>query len=461
LSRWTKDNDVSSENLFATIGNALATGQKHRLPNIVNEGLMRDHLLADREIAAAADILLEAMEPGLAVKLIEVLTFRHPQDARQRCNLAAAMRMAGNLSGALDAVNSALALNPASVQAWHLFSDLAPVSELHHRVNAVVALEASIRTSNANHAQLNYALGNVLHRLGEHRSAFIQFSRGAERLRRGMTYSVEADIAGMERIAATQSTQTLAAVPQIETDVKPVFVCGLPRSGTTLVEQWLLRSGAFAPAGESSALSFAVANALRRDLNPPMRNRNDALSRLIELDLQRLASDYIANVAQSIGPERHFVDKALLNFLMSGLITRMFPQGKTIQLVRDARDSLVSIFRTYFGGLYPWALSITDLAVYIKAFGKLAEHWQGMLPGDRYLQVPYADVVTQPEKVGQDICRFVGVDWDQNYLDPAAIPSIAISASASQVRQPIHTHGMGAWRSYEPWIRDALEILDR
>jgi tetratricopeptide (TPR) repeat protein len=447
--------------LAALVSGALAACEKHRLPDLVDEALRRAHLLTDHDIAAAADILLEAIEPGIGVRLIELLTLRHPRDARQQCNLAAAMRMAGNLGGALQATLSALALDPANVQAWHLFSDLAPLSELDQHVSSMAALEGSIRTAPASHAQLNYALGNVLHRLGEHRSAFVHFSRGAERLRRGMDYSVEAETAGMQRIAASQSARALAAIPQIESDAMPIFVCGLPRSGTTLVEQWLLRSGTFAPAGESSALSFAVANALRRDLKPPMRDRNDALSRLLELDLQRLASNYIANVTASIGPERHFIDKALLNFLMAGMITRMFPQGKTIQLVRDPRDSLVSIFRTYFAGLYPWALSLTDLAVYIKAFRRLAEHWQEMLPSDLYVQVSYSDVVTQPEKVGQEVCCFVGVDWNENYLDPASIPSVAISASASQVRQPIHTRSIGAWRSYEPWIGEALEILDR
>lgn len=239
---------------------------------------------------------------------------------------------------------------------------------------------------------------------------------------------------------------------------RAVFVLGLPRSGTTLIEQVFLRIPGYGAAGEISDLSLIVGNHGRSNLTPPARDRLDLVRRSPQLDLATVGKDYLAATSR-FGPTARLVDKTPLNFLYCALIAAALPNARMILLRRDPRDNLVGIFRTYFGGLYPYAYELTDLARYIVAFNKLADHWRLILSHDRLLELDYEAFVADPETQGKALAAFVGEDWNSDYLDPTNVRP-AVSASAAQVRKPTTTANIGTWKNYAPWIGDALTVLD-
>lgn len=405
----------------------------------------------------------------LAVELIEHLliadacaVFRllaaQGGDAGARFNLAAGLRMLGELDEAATLCRGVLRERPEFAPAYHLMGDLAEPAECADWARAAERLLDAPSLAPAEPPQLHYAAGLLHHKAGDYAAAFAQVSRGAALLRARSRYRIEDDLLTLRAIGETQSRTALSAIPAGGETRSGVFVCGMPRSGTTLVEQMLLRAGG-KTVGESPALSAVLQRHLRSDLSPAPQTRLELTSRLIELDTQRLGGSYVEAVAPIVGTSGLFVDKALQNYLAAGLITRALPQARVVLVRRGAKDRLASIFRTYFAGLYPFALDPLDLAAYIRGFDALADHWRDTLDPALYREVDYERLVSAPADEGKALFAFLGLPWDPAVLRPKA-RDVAVSASAAQVRKPIGTGAIGAWRHYEPWLGKALALLD-
>ncbi|WP_425102038.1 tetratricopeptide repeat-containing sulfotransferase family protein [Tropicibacter sp. S64] len=241
------------------------------------------------------------------------------------------------------------------------------------------------------------------------------------------------------------------------TEVSPIFICGMPRSGTTLMDQMFSRHPDVQAGGELPATIRALGRnkrlhaALEKDLD------SDALT---PDDFARLAEDYVA-VLHGEGLRAGYVsDKMPANYHYVPLLAMALPRAKFLIMRRHPMDNLLSNYMQNFGANQPFSTAFPALGATWRRFDALASRWAELLP-DRVRQVAYEDIVTDPEARMRELVAFVGLDWSPAMLDHTASSHQVNTASVAQVRQPIYDSSVARWRRYGPLLKNlAIEVQD-
>jgi hypothetical protein len=227
----------------------------------------------------------------------------------------------------------------------------------------------------------------------------------------------------------------------------PIMIVGMPRSGTTLVEQILSSHDDVAGGGE---MQFWA----RR--GPSFDEARDEAS---IADFQRQAAKDCLAALRGFAPgAARVVDKNPFNFLWAGTIHLAFPRAVIIHCRRDPIDTSLSIFSTYFRPQDDFSTSREDLAFYYRRYRRLMAHWRATLPPARFIEVYYEELVAHPEAQSRRLIAACGLDWRPQCLRPQDNARVIRSASKWQARQPIHAGAVGRWRRYEPWIGTFREL---
>ncbi|HEV3181205.1 MAG TPA: sulfotransferase [Steroidobacteraceae bacterium] len=396
---------------------------------------------ARRAAEAAAQLPLTSAAPLDALGAIFGLLGQHAR-ARQLCeravaarpqvpqylfNLAVTERTLGHLAAAESGCDAAIALQPRFCLAHYLRADLRTQTRARNHVPELESLLAAGGLAAAEKVALHFALGKELEDLGEHGRAFEQFAAGCTLQRRSIAYDAAAEIAAIERIVATQDRAGLTRCASSDCQADPVFITGLPRSGTTLIERMIGSHSAMTAVGESNAFAAELRHGLH--------------------DLGRR---YIAAAAawSSSAHCGRLLDKTLQNYLHCGLIHAVLPRAKIILVRRDPLDVCWSLYKAHFQDKFSFSYDQLELADYFLAFRRLARHWRVTLPAHALLEVQYEDLVADPAVQSRRLIEFLGLPWEQAVLrfHESAAPSA--TASAVQVRHPVHRSAVGKWRNH-------------
>ena len=355
-----------------------------------------------------------------------------PDVAQYLFNLAATERMTGALADAEAHCDAAIALDPRYCVAHYLRADLRIQTPERNHVAEMERPLAEGSLPWGDEVMLRYALGKECEDLGEHARAFAHVAAGADLQRRSISYDPRTDIAEIDGIVATQTGAWLASLPAGCRDAAPVFVVGLPRTGTTLVERIIAGHGAMTSTGETGA--FAVA------LHRSMRAGGRA-------DFAELGRHYLDSVA-AFGPPRgrRFVDKTLKNYLLCGLVHAAMPHAKIVLVRRHPLDAGWAIYKAHFRGGFAFSYDQAELADYILAFRRLARHWRATLPPQAYLEVAYEDVVHDLPATARRLTEFLHLPWEEGVLRFHESPTPSATASAVQIRRPLYSSSIGRWR---------------
>jgi tetratricopeptide (TPR) repeat protein len=295
--------------------------------------------------------------------------------------------------------------------------------------------------------QLGFALGKALHDLGDIDEAW-SFLTLANRLQATLhPYDPDASKAEAEAFLAAQDRvrpDLMAA-----SDFAPVFVSGMARSGTTLIESRLSGHADVCSAGELGASLAEAYRLLARDGVPI------AMDDLGRETVQAYAARYEALSRRGFdaaGP--HIIDKSIKSFLVFGYLFHAFPRARAIVVQRDARDIAISLYRNYFElGSHRYANDFTSIAAEIARYRDAIDHWSGLFP-DRILQVRYEDFATDPETESRRILGFLGLPWQDEVLAAPARGAVIRTLSVSQARERVHAGRVEAWRRYEHHLGD-------
>jgi hypothetical protein len=299
---------------------------------------------------------------------------------------------------------------------------------------------------------LAFALGKAWLDAGEAERAFDRLDAGNRWKRASFDYAVEADVALFERIASAFSADVVAADGGYDGDL-PVFVIGMPRSGTTLVEQILASHPDVHGAGELGVLEGVIGDAVGADGFP---ERAAALS---AAQAQAVGRAYADNVGRYAQGRKRVVDKMPSNFRYAGLIHRILPKARIIHCRRDPRDTGLSCYSKLFTGAQPFAYDLAELGRYHRAYERLMDHWRAVLPPECFLEVDYEDVVGDLEAQARRLAAFCGLDWNAACLDFHTTARAVRTASAAQVRKPIYTGSVGRWKAYTLRLKPLLDAL--
>ncbi len=302
-----------------------------------------------------------------------------------------------------------------------------------------------------------FALGRTLERKKRFDEAFAYYRRGNEERADGEAFDPAAVRRATDRLIATFDTSFFDdRRDQGLADDRPIFIVGMPRSGTTLVEQILASHRVAEGAGELTEFSF-LARELQEMLGCP-EEYPDCVRHLDPPKLQDLGRSYLARQARRFPDAHRFTDKMPENFLHLGLIALTLPSARIIHCRRDPMDTCWSIFAQNFRGHHGYAHDLGDIGQYYVQYLRLMEHWSHALPLP-ILPVDYEAVVADPEGKTREILDFCGMTWDDDCLRFFENRRTVHTASHWQVRQPIYSSSIGRWRRFEKHLGPLLETL--
>jgi tetratricopeptide (TPR) repeat protein len=389
-----------------------------------------------------------ALDEALAV--MRTVVEAHPENAEAHATLGQLLSESGRSSEAATRLDRATELSPEMVGAWSSLATnkkfTADDGLLIARMNrALVMPHLTPRHRQA----LYFALGKAHDDMGNYEAAMRDFEAG-NRLR--------ALSGGLNRDALARHVDQLIQAtppgyrdrqpdPGVE-DATPILIVGMPRSGSTLTEQILSSHAEIAGRGE---LEFWGA----RDTP---RNNIWSLAATPEAT-RRLADDYLAALRMHAPSAKRVTDKTLSNFLRLGLLHRVFPNATLIHCRRHPIDTALSIFTTNFeAAKFAYVSRRGDLVFYYRQYQRLMAHWREVLPPDRFVEVDYEALVTEPEPHVRRLVSVSGLEWNDACLAPHRNPRRITTASVWQARQPIYRTSVERWRRYEPWLGELREL---
>lgn len=297
----------------------------------------------------------------------------------------------------------------------------------------------------------HFRLGELHDALTHYDEAFAHFRRGNE-LKRAQ-FDRDAWTGYIDRLIAAYSADAIARAPRaVNCSERPLFVVGMPRSGTTLVAQILASHPAMTSAGELPDIGVLAA-----EFNTTLA----AAGGLTDLKRERcdeFANRYLATLDRIAPNARRVIDKMPENFLHLGLITLLLPVARVIHCIRDPLDTCLSCYFQDFGGDLPYAYDLGDLGFYYRRYQRLMAHWReaAQIP---VLEVRYEDLVNNTERAAREMVKFCGLSWDPRCLDFHLHADAAATSSFAQVRKPVYRSSVGRWTHYAAHLEPLRTVL--
>jgi tetratricopeptide (TPR) repeat protein len=314
-------------------------------------------------------------------------------------------------------------------------------------------MEAALATPGLEAAQrlrVHLAIGKAAEDLGDYALAMQHFD-AADDVRRGFA-SFDSAVFSMEidRLIARCTAKWIARAPELGIrDATPVLIIGMPRSGTTLVEQIV---SMHPEAGAGGELNFWNERGAAWRSSGAAGNQAPFLA--------KAASDYLG-VLRTVAPKAARVtDKMPFNFLWAGLIHVAFPRAIIVHCRRAAVDTALSIHQTHFHPGLAFPTGGAELVAYFRCYQRLMDHWRSVLPADRFVEVDYEDLTRQPEPAIRRIIAACGLAWHDDCLRPERNPRAVKTPSKWQTRQAIYRTSVARWRRYEPWLGPLRALVE-
>lgn len=419
-----------------------------------------------------------------------------PQHGLSWNNLGSALEQQGDKTAALEAYTKAVALNPRHAEAQNnagaIFSEQGKLDEARASFQAAIDAKpdfveshynlSSLKTYKkddphlamlegvyanrnhlSNHARIRYsfALGKALDDIGQYERAFAAYDEG-NRLQHAILpmdeQNAEAMLANIMQIFdAKFFAERTANLQQIKENGKtPIFIVGMPRSGTTLLEQILCSHASVHGAGELIDLNAVITKATGASVGKPFTAGVQTLS---EADIRRIGEDYLKRVWK-LSPESAFItDKMPANFFYLGLIHLALPHAKIIHAMRDPMDSCFSCYSRLFNDTMEFAYDQGTLGRYYARYIKLMQHWHKVLPAGTILDLPYEKMVDDTEAQARRVLEFVGLPWDANCLQFHKNDRLVKTASVAQVRKPIYKTSVARWKHFGQHLTPLLQLV--
>jgi tetratricopeptide (TPR) repeat protein len=373
-------------------------------------------------------------------------------------NLGNTFLALGKLDDARAAFASAIKLAPKRASFFIGLVNAKPVSSGDQHFVTLMELARNISSlPESEQIALHFALGKALADTGEHQQSFQHILRGNALVRRQISYNEAEVLRRFEQIRQVFDRDLIGEKQDLgQTSPLPIFILGMPRSGTTLVEQILASHPSVFGAGELRTMGSLV-----KELKGPGDTAYpEAVAALSGERLRELGQSYV-NAITALAPQAARVtDKMPANFHFAGLIHLALPNARIIHTSRDLRDTAFSCYSLLFAQGQEFSYDLGELGRYCRAYRRLMEHWRGLLPTRVLLEVQYEDVVGDLHQQARRIVDHCGLEWDDRCLAFYQTERSVRTASATQVRQPIYRTSVGRWRQHEAFLRPLLRALE-
>jgi tetratricopeptide (TPR) repeat protein len=405
-----------------------------------------------------AETLQEAgrLDEALAV-FREALAIR-PKDADLLHGLGVGLMEKGKLDEAVDLFRQALAINPAMATAWLMLTQVKRQKERDSELGGMEAQHAKAPRDSLARMQLSFGLGKANDDLRDYGRAFDYFAEGNAIRRKGINYDQARTRAEFEAMKATFDAGFFEKHrPSSISDDTPIFIVGMPRSGTTLVEQIIASHPQVYGAGELSILKKAVGKQFPATMPGGFPW---GVSDMGDADFAEAGQAYLDMLHARYPNMRHVTDKMPGNFLLVGFIHMMMPKARIIHCARDAAATCLSIYKVHFrGDSHRYGYDLGELADFHNLYTDIMKHWHTVLPGVVH-DVRYEDFVADQEGQTRALIAHLGLPWDDAALSFHETDRPVRTASAAQVRQPMYQGSVDLWKRYGDRLKPLLDKLD-
>ncbi len=454
-------NYARSGELFAK-ARSLAPGDSLYLAGeaeyLVTVGRQTDALrLADEVAAGAIGEALTADTIGVvysrtgfhekAISFYERAVQLDPAPANFHYNLGAALQFAGRFEEAESAYMAAIQRQPDSYRAYSALVSLSRQTPDHNYLAKLEDLYEKQQADPDKALHLGHAIAKTLEDLERYEQSFDWLVRAKRGKRAAIGYRPETDAELFTAAAATVDAPPAAA--EACSDAAPIFIVGLPRTGTTLVDRILSSHPDVVSAGELNTFAGLVKARAGSETNLVLDA--ETLGNAVDADLAGIGRAYVEETRRLARGADRFTDKMPLNFFYAWLIHRALPNARFVALRRDPMDSCLSNFRQLFAtgfSFYNYSLDIDDTAAYYRHFDRLLAVWRRCLPPTRYLELHYEDIVHDQEAQTRKLLDFCGLSWSEACLRFHENTAPVATASSVQVRQPLYSGSIGRWKKY-------------
>jgi tetratricopeptide (TPR) repeat protein len=408
-----------------------------------------------------ADLLLIAQRSERCATALKLAIELGEDSAEVFVMQAKVARLNGDYDAANTALGRALEKQPNDGQAWTLLAELADDNQLQAYIEKLSSeLSKNDELEQQHQSLLNYALAYMQDRAADYEGAASSLVKAnnaqLDSLERAnntyqpsiTTQMVDRLIEDFNHDVFDSADLTIASTPAAS---QPIFIVGMPRSGTTLVERIIGQNPQVFNAGELEAMEFLAADFNRKISSGKLPSINQ-ISAQQWSGLRSLYLDKLPDISKPI-----FTDKLPHNFRHVGIIHKLFPEARIIQLHRDPQDVCLSIYSRAFTSGHNYANRWQDLGHFYSECERLMAHWSSM-NSPRIFDLKYEDLVENPEYYAKQLVEFCGFEWDQSYLDFHRAVNKSFTFSEMEVRQPIANKRVGRWQNYADQFPELGEL---
>jgi tetratricopeptide (TPR) repeat protein len=409
-------------------------------------------------LEAVAQIFLQTNDPGRAKPLLYRALELAPNDPTLLYRAALSHFYLNETSEADRLLARVLEIAPGNGYAWHVRSQLATAKQEANHIPELRAALARPRVREIDAMLVSFSLAKELEDVGEFAQSFEVLLQANAIKRRTLTYDVSSDVRAMQNVMTHYSAEAMQTLRGGDETPGPIFIVGMPRTGTTLVERILGNHSEVTSVGE--AVDFpeemsagARAAHARLGLTDP-----NLLRASLQMDFGEVGRRYLAAVRDLAGAPRYTIDKLPFNFRYAGLIHKALPKASIVHLTRDPIDTCYAVFKTLFINAYHFSYQLEELAEYFIGYRRMMDHWHCVMPGVM-LELRYEDLVADPQTQCRRLLEHCGLQWEDQVLDFHRSTKASTTASAMQVRRPIYKSSVQKWRNYTRELQPVLRRL--
>ncbi len=421
-------------------------------------GLKPDHLAT---LIYVGRTLHNLERPEDALAIFDAAIERDPANSHAFHQKGIQHQTLGDFANARAAFERAVDLNPKLIESHFRLAAMGEtIDEMEQSIQRLRKLAVDNALDEEQRAGAYFAAARLLHKQKRSQDAFELYREGNDVLRAIGEYNPGALSSVVDLSIASFTPEVFETLNDAGTGTDaPIFIIGMPRSGTTLVEQIISSHPEVGAGGEERKMTQLV-EALLRNTSGGLRYPAD-VSRIEPQQLTPIGDQYLSHMRGRFADDARFTDKNPFNFFHAGLISILFPNASIVHCHRDPMDTCLSCYFQYFGDVK--TLSFTNdlehLGHFYTEYQRIMAHWHAVLPG-RILDVRYEDMIADQESISRAIIAHLGLRWDDACLKFNENERGVLTASQMQVRQPIYKSSVGRWREFEEELAPLKQVID-
>ena len=381
-----------------------------------------------------------------------------PDNASYQYNLASSLQFSGRFTEAEIAYTAAISLNPDDYRSYSAIVRLAKQTAEKNWLPELETLFEKFQDDAEARLHLGHAAAKTYEDIGAYEESLHWLFKAKKIKKADSLYDHQL----MRQITSAAKATSLQKGHGGHDTEEPIFIIGMPRSGTTLVDRILSSHSTVQSAGELAQLGKAVKAASTSQSN--LMLDPETLSSSATTDMTRLGETYLESTRPLTGQYKHFTDKMPLNFFYAGIISRALPKAKIICLRRNGMDTCLSNFRQLFRSgntYYSYSYDLENTGRYFLLFDELVRHWAETISPNQFMEIQYEEIVADQEEQTRRLLKFCDLPWEDACLDFHQNKAPVATASSVQVRQPLYASSVDRWKKYGSGLDPLKRILTR